>query len=125
MIPRLLLLVLPLAAGAPGRVFGRGGWYERVKLVNEIIQGMRVVKLYAWEEALRRGGVRKVLSPRANPACTLTCCTRTCPYSSRVLLGVCAQVYREKYPFATAEKVRAAAWRGFNATSAAPAASAR
>ena len=27
---------------------------ERVKLVNEVIQGIRVVKLYAWEDSLRK-----------------------------------------------------------------------
>ena len=44
---------------------------ERVKLVNEVIQGIRVVKLYAWEDSLRKK-MDTVRRPNASPTQTVT-----------------------------------------------------
>ena len=44
---------------------------ERVKLVNEVIQGIRVVKLYAWEDSLRKK-MDTVRRPNARPTQTVT-----------------------------------------------------
>jgi|TARA_B110001469_G_scaffold110317_1_gene111978 ABC-type multidrug transport system fused ATPase/permease subunit len=43
---------------------------ERVKLVNEVIQGIRVVKLYAWEDSLRKK-MDTVRRPNASPTRTV------------------------------------------------------
>ena len=65
----------------------------------------RLVDVFLWECHLKWRG------PKGKCQCA--------QWEEALRRGGVRTVYREKYPFATAEKARAAVWRGFNATAAA------